>query len=246
MRGVCTLMCLALCWHAADGWAARKKSPPKAVEAQAADAKVLNHLTLACSTDNADVFVDGEMIGKAPIDLPVPVANGQHTIKVTKLGYAPYIDVFTAQPGQPVRLEVELVPISAVLHVTSPLKEVRVLVDGRYVGDAPVDVEMDAGPRAIQVSKICHQEIFKNVMAVAGEEISLVAELSELPAGSNPCVAKAPVPPRWYQKKWVWAVIAVATVAAAGATVGAVVGTANRDPLSGADVRYDVKFPTAP
>ena len=73
-----------------------------------ADPKALNSLTLACSTPNADVLVDGEKIGQAPIELPLPVANGSHTLKVIKLGFAPYIDVFTAKPGTPVKLEVEL------------------------------------------------------------------------------------------------------------------------------------------
>src|SRR5262245_6302633 len=88
------------------------------------DPKALNSLTMACSTNNADVFVDGEKIGQAPSELPLPVANGSHTVKVVKLGFAPYIDVFTAKPGTPVKLEVELVPISGVLHVRSGQKEV--------------------------------------------------------------------------------------------------------------------------
>src|SRR5262245_53834254 len=91
---------------------------------KSADPKALNSLTMSCSTKNADVFVDGEKIGQAPIDLPVPVTNGSHTIKVTKLGFAPYIDVFTAKAGTPVKLEVELVPVTGVLHVRSSQKEV--------------------------------------------------------------------------------------------------------------------------
>ena len=161
--------------------------------------------------------------------------------KCTKLGFAPYIDVFTAKPGTPVKLEVELVPISGVLHVTSSLKEVRVLIDGRYVGDAPVDVEMDAGPRAVQVSKRCYEEVFKNVMAVAGQTIAISGDLAELSADTNPCIVKTLAPLKWYQKKWVWAVIGVSALAAAGAAVGAFYGTRNTDPLSGADVCYSIQ-----
>lgn len=240
MRLIYGFVCLTVCLTVSNADARRKSATPAAPSAPVSSAAAFNDLTLACSTPNADVYVDGEMIGKAPIDLPVPVAVGQHTIKVTKPGFAPYIDVFTAKPGKPVRLAVELVPISGVLHVTSSLKEVRVLVDGRYVGDAPVDVEIEVGPRAVQISKRCYQEMFKNVMSVAGQEIPVAAELAEMPADSNPCVVKALPPPKWYQKKWVWGVIAATVVVAAGTTVGAVLGSQTKDPLAGSDVRYDV------
>ena len=203
-----------------------------------ADAKGLNSLTLACSPPDADVFVDAQNIGKAPIDLPVPVSNGAHTLKVSKLGYAPYIDAFTAKPGKPVKLEVELAPVSGVLHVTSNTKGARVLVDGKYVGEAPTDVEMDVGARAIQIEKGCYKEFFQNVLAVAGKEEALDVTLDELPQNeTNPCYVKPLPPPKWYQKKWVWGVVAAAAVLIAG---GVVVGATVHPPgfLDSADVAH--------
>lgn len=214
-------------------------SPAKApVPAAAAESKGLNSLTLACSPPGADVFVDAQNIGKAPIELPVPVSNGGHTLKVSKLGYAPYIDAFTAKPGKQVKLEIELAPVAGVLHVTANIKGARVLVDGKYVGEAPTDVEMDVGARAIQVEKGCYTEFFQNVLAVAGKDENLDVKLAELPQNeTNPCYVKPLPPPKWYQKKWVWGVVAAAAVLIAG---GIVVGATVHPPgfLDAADVTY--------
>ena len=204
------------------------------------DPKALNAVTVGCPTAGADVFVDAEMIGNTPIDLPVPVSNGSHTIRVVKLGYAPYTDVFKAVPGKPVHLDVsELIPISGVLHVRSELKEARVLIDGKYVGDAPVDVEMEPGPRAVQVSKVCFDEFFKNVLAVAGQEITVEAALAELPPAKNPCIVKPPPPIKWYQKPVVW-VVGIGAVVAVALVAGVIGYIETRDPLDGADMRFTI------
>ena len=209
-------------------------------ETPAASGRSLNSLTVACSTKDADVLVDGEPVGKAPIDLPVPVTNGNHTIRVTKAGFAPYIDVFKAVPGRPVKLSVELIPVAGVLRVNSELKEVRVTVDGKYVGDAPVAVELEPGPHTVLVGKVCHQQLSQKVVAVAGEDLPLEGNLAVLPDAINPCVVKPLPPPRWYQKRWVWGVIAGGAVAVGGGITGIVIGPKYTDPLRNVDVTYPV------
>ena len=191
--------------------------------------------TVVCQTPGANVYVDGEQLGMTPMDLPVPVTPGEHSIKVTKLGFAPFIDVFTTKGKKEVKVELELVPVAGVIHVKSNVPGSRVMVDGRYVGDAPLDVEVDVGPRAVQVSKTCYQESFQNVMSVAGQEMPVEVSLTELPADKNPCTPPPPEVPHWYKKKWVWGVIAgAAVVAAGGVAAGTYLGT--RKPLTDADV----------
>jgi hypothetical protein len=217
--------------------------PDKAPAGAAANPNALNSLTVVCSPTGADVFVDGQNIGKAPIDLPVPVTNGTHSLKVSHLGFAPFIDTFTAKPGKQVKLEVELVPVAGVLHVSSSVAGSRVLIDGRYVGEVPLDVEMDVGARAIQVEKGCYKEFFQNLLAVAGKEETLDVKLDELPQNeTNPCYVKPLPPPKWFQKKWVWGVLAGAAVLVAGAIV---VAATVRPPgfLDPADVLYDKSMP---
>jgi hypothetical protein len=238
------IVSLCLAFGAGEALAQKRGGKTSAVKggktpAAGASSHGLNSLTVACSTSGADVLVDGEPIGQAPIDLPVPVANGNHTIRVTKAGFAPYIDVFRAVPGKPVKLSVELIPVAGVLRVSSPLKDVRVTVDGKYVGDAPVAVELEPGSHAVLVGKVCHKELSQKVVAVAGEEIPLEGNLEELPAAINPCVVKPLPPPKWYQKRWVWGVIAGSAVAVGGGATGLAIGL-QQDPLRNVDVVYPV------
>ena len=207
------------------------KAPPAAPDTSQPTVQV------RCSPPGAEVFIDGKLVGKAPIDKPMPVSLGEHTIKVVKLGHAPYIDVFSTKKQRQAKLEVELIPISGVLHVTANVAEARVLVDGKFVGVAPIDVEMEVGARAVQVEKGCYKEHFQNVLAVAGKDEAVEIKLEELPQNeTNPCFVKPLPPPKWYQKKWVWGVIAGAAVVAAGAAVGgAVAATAQKDFCSTVD-----------
>ena len=193
--------------------------------------------TVVCQTPAANVFVDGEQLGMTPMDLPVPVTPGEHSIKVTKLGFAPFIDVFTTKGKKEVKLELELVPVAGVIHVKSNVPGSRVLVDGRYVGDAPLDVEVEVGPRAVQVSKTSFVESFQNVMSVAGQELPVEVSLAELPPEKNPCRPPPPEAPRWYKKGWVWGVVAGAAVVVAGGVAGGAY-LATRDPLAEADAHF--------
>src|SRR5690242_16690403 len=74
-------------------------------------------LVLTSTVDGADVFVDGNKVGTTPLS-PMPFPPGDHTIKVIKLGFSPYIDVFTINRKKPTNLSVEPVPVAGVVKVT--------------------------------------------------------------------------------------------------------------------------------
>jgi hypothetical protein len=214
-RGIAVAVAVLLAAGAAE---ARKKREP------APDALI--PVTVACATPGASIFVDGEMVGMTPLDLPVPVTPGDHTIKVTRLGFAPYIDVFSTSGKRAVTLGLELVPVSGVLRVTSNVAGARVLVDGKYLGDAPLEAEVDAGRRAVQLQKGGYRSWEGTVETVAGQEQALEARLEELPAEINPYKPPPAPPPRWYQKKWVWATVAGGALLVAGTvTTAAILST---------------------
>ena len=182
------------------------------------------------TTTGAEVFIDGQKVGEVPLEAPLPVAPGEHTIKVTRPGFAPYIDVFKAERKKPARVEVELVPVAGVLKLRTNVEAARVYVDGKFVGEAPLTTEVAVGSRAVQVSKGGYKDFFQSVAAVAGQEVSLEVQLDELPVGVNPYKPAAPPPPKWYEKWWVWTVGAVGVAAVVTAVVvPAYYGT--RDPV---------------
>jgi PEGA domain-containing protein len=188
-------------------------------------------LEVQSGTTGAEIFVDGHKLGEVPLDAPLPMTPGEHTIKVVKPGFVPYIDVFKTDRKKPNRLEVELVPVAGVLKLRTNVAAARVYVDGKFVGETPITTEMAVGARAVQVSKGGYQDFFQNLSSVAGLEINLDVQLDELPMGvNNPYKLAPPPPPKWFEKWWVWTVGAVAV----GAVVTAVVVPAyyaTRDPV---------------
>lgn len=188
-------------------------------------------LEVSSSTAGADVSIDGEHVGTIPLAGPITTLTpGEHTIKVEKAGFAPYIDVFKVDRKKPTRVEVELVAVAGVLKLKSNVDGARVYVDGKFVGEAPITTEMAVGPRAVQVSKGGYKDFFQNVSAVAGQDVNLDVLLEELPIGVNPYKPPPPPPPKWYEKWWVWTIGAVGV----GAVVTAVVVPAyyaTRDPI---------------
>jgi hypothetical protein len=188
-------------------------------------------LEVSSATAGAEVSIDGERVGTIPLAAPITTLTpGEHTIKVERPGYAPYIDVFKIDRKKPTRVEVELVAVAGVLKLKTNLEAARVYVDGKFVGEAPITAEIAVGARAVQVSKGGYKDFFQNISAVAGQEVNLDVLLEELPVGVNPYKPPPPPPPKWYEKWWVWTAGAVGV----GAVVTAIVVPvyfATRDPI---------------
>ncbi len=183
------------------------------------------------TTEGAEVDIDGNRVGTIPLSGPITtLAPGEHTIKVVKPGFAPYIDVFKLDRRKPTRLEVELVPVAGVLKLKANVEAARVYVDGKFVGEAPLTTEVAVGARSIKVEKGGYRDFLQEIPSVAGQEVNLSVQLEELPMGLNPYKPPPPPPPKWYEKWWVWTVGAVG-VAAVVTGVVVPVYYATRDPL---------------
>jgi hypothetical protein len=192
------------------------------------DLPVPGSLILHAKTSGAEVYIDGEKVGTTPLSGALPLAAGEHTIKVQKTGYAPLIDVFKVGKRSQTRLDVDLVPIAGALHVIASVEGARVYVDGKFVCEAPCTTEMEVGARAVQVSKGGFKDFFQNVSSVAGQETKLEARLEELPMGVNPYKPSPPPPPKWYEKWWVWTA-AVGGAAAIAVVIAVPITQAQRD-----------------
>src|SRR3954453_12523450 len=89
-------------------------------------------LVLPSIVDGAEVFIDGNKVGLTPLP-PLPLPAGEHTIKVVKLGFSPYIDVFSINKKKETKLDAEPQPVAGVVKVTVNVEQAHVFVDGKFI-----------------------------------------------------------------------------------------------------------------
>jgi formylglycine-generating enzyme required for sulfatase activity len=117
----------------------------------------------------AVVKVDGRPLGKTPIELEL--AAGAHDIEISSERYKTWRGRVEVIGGQPVTLpEVRLEPADGRLAIRSRPSGASVLVDGRYVGQTPVEVDIGPGKEhEIQLSKSGFERASRKVTVASGE-----------------------------------------------------------------------------
>jgi hypothetical protein len=96
----------------------------------------------------AEVYLDGAMVGTAPVDREVP--PGEHYLTVQAKGYARFEQKLALEGGQVVQVTAELRQVGQLQIMSSPPK-MEVLLDGARVGTTPVWVEASAGSHVLTV-----------------------------------------------------------------------------------------------
>jgi hypothetical protein len=174
-------------------------------------------------TTGATVMIDGEKVGTIPIEEPLRLKPGKHTLKISKQGYTEYLDVFTVRRGKTTYLDIDLLPYAGIVEITASEPDARVFIDGEFVGTAPVEEEVLIGKRTIRVRKPGYYDYIGELKSVAGKRKRLHVELKAMPVGTTPYRPPPPPPPKWYEKWYVWAGIAGGVAAATVAVVVPVV-----------------------
>lgn len=188
-------------------------------------------IRIISSTTGASVTVDGQEVGVIPIADPIEIRPGEHALQISKRGYTSYNEEIRIRGGQTRDVEIDLLPLSGFLRVRSEQAEVRVFVDGNFIGNAPVEFDLPPGDHSIKASKPGFHDFLRSVTAEAGSEIDLAVTLEPLPADQNPYVRRAPRPARWYEKSWVWITVGTAVVAVTAATVGILIATSEESEI---------------
>jgi hypothetical protein len=227
--GLVSLLLLLLLPHGSTS-AAPPHRPPTATTAPTTPAAPIptgsSGVRIQCTTEGAELFLDGELMGQTPFKDVIPLAAGEHTIRVSRLGFTPHIDVFKIKAGQTTRIEVDLTPISGVLGITSSTVKdgpaVRVFIDDKFFGKAPLETEMALGNHQVRVERPGYYSESFAVKAEPGKRIDKDVDLKPLPADQNPYLVKQPQV-KWYQKWWVWTIAAVGVAAVATAIIVPVV-----------------------
>ena len=188
-------------------------------------------LQIRSLTIDAEVLIDGERVGDLPIEAPIALRPGRHTLNVTKPGHADYIDTFKITHRKTTTLEIDLLPISGVLRLDTEPSGAMVIIDGRQRGEAPYDGELKPGERALELRLPGYSTHKQRLDVVAGVVYPISVPLVEAPV-----VAPAEPTP-WYGHWWVWA---GAAVVVGGVTLAVL----NQDADAPPDPPYIVGIPT--
>jgi formylglycine-generating enzyme required for sulfatase activity len=128
----------------------------------------------------AAVNVDGRPLGKTPLELELE--TGAHDIEISADHFKTWRGRVEIRAGQPVTFpEVRLEPADGRLAIRSRPTGASVLVDGRYVGQTPVEVDVGPGKEhQIQLSKSGFEPESQKAVVASGEvkrlELALTAQ----------------------------------------------------------------------
>jgi hypothetical protein len=171
-------------------------------------------LVIESTIENAEVLVDEETVGFTPLAEPIEVTPGSHTVRVRRPGYTEFTDVIEVEPGQELRLPVDMMALAMVLTVRSTPDMARVFVDGTFRGNTPIELELIEGEHSIRVTAPRYHEQIRTVQATAGTVDALDVELEALPEEML-----EPPAPEWYEEPITWVVVGAAAAAVAVAVV---------------------------
>jgi hypothetical protein len=134
-------------------------------------------LSLHVEDAGADVALDGKSIGAAPIAALVRVAVGSHEVRVTKVGFLPFVGTADVQPdGKAVVDATPLVPQPTRGHVVvhAPGSEpLRVIIDGIDLGATPWEGDLPAGQHEITGRSSTAAASAQTLTVTAGDRLSI-------------------------------------------------------------------------
>jgi PEGA domain len=184
-----------------------KSRVPKLAELLAEVRSKVATLALTCKVPGARVVLRDKIVGTTPIDKPLRFNAGPANLEITAEGYFPYAKTVELPAGGVLDLEVTLAAKSrsALLVLRGPVPGTVALVDGKVVGNPPVEVMVDAGSHKIVARAEGYADTETSFVVSAGDRKEV-----ELSLGRKPGITS-----QW----WFWTGLGVVVVG--GASVAA-------------------------
>ena len=193
-------------------------------------------------TEGARVEIDGKDVGTIPLDDDFAVEPGDHTIRLSKLGYAEHNDTFTAEPGGEVELEIDLIPVAGIVTIESNATGATVKVDGKVVGVTPfVDQEVKPGKVTLSVEAPGFEPFLQELEIVAGQPFPLKAELTKIPGADLIGAEDATGAPEFYEDVWFWTTIGAVVLGGVATALAFTVGQPQQDASQSVDYTLQIR-----
>lgn len=120
--------------------------------------------------DDIEVRFDGRL-ERRPLDKPLRMSEGTHSLDVAAKGYKPYVAEITVVGKQEVVHDVAIAPLDTPgkLRVESSVGRSTVTIDGVERGFAPVEISLKPGPHRVRVTSESYVEQASEVELKPGE-----------------------------------------------------------------------------
>ena len=142
-------------------------------------------LKVQSTVPNAEVFVDGSSLGRAPVDRS-DLDPGKHYIVVHRDGYTDFKREVILIEGQPVALVADLSATGAVRVLSTP-EGAEVRIDGELVGKTPVSHDqIPSGDHIIEFRLKGYFDHKETMKVEGGREKVFSVDLKIVPTGPTP------------------------------------------------------------
>jgi hypothetical protein len=164
-------------------------------------------LALTCNVPGARIVLRDKIVGVTPVEKPLRFNAGAANLEVTAEGYIPYTKKVELPAGGVLDLDISLTSKAkaAILVLRAPVAGTVALVDGKVVGNPPVEVMVDPGSHKIVARAEGYADIETSFVVSMGERKQV-----DLNLGRNPSITS-----QW----WFWTGVGVVVVG--GASIAA-------------------------
>jgi hypothetical protein len=139
-------------------------------------------VAITANEDGATLTIDGEaQTGATPFAQPVSIDVGPHTLKLSKAGFADATASVIVTGGVVAQTKLEMQPLErkghAHIEVNGPARA-TITVDGKDLGNAPFDGEIDAGNHVVQAQAEEFVTAREPLVVKYRENVSLVVQMA--------------------------------------------------------------------
>ncbi|AKI98243.1 hypothetical protein IX53_03920 [Kosmotoga pacifica] len=129
-------------------------------------------LTITSDPSNAEVYINGDYVGRTP--LKVKVSKGVHRIEIKKEGYQDYsiLKNITGSGSIAIKL-VKVQPREGIVYLNYTQDRVNIYVDGVFYGVSPSVLKLEAGTHYITATKEGYEAQEYRLIINAGSEYYL-------------------------------------------------------------------------
>ena len=153
-------------------------------------ARITGQLTIVVGEVGATIRLDGELIGKSPLEAPLLLGPREYALEVTLEGFEPVRKKVVLSTGARLVETVAMRPLPGALMVSSgEVSGALVSVDGHAAAVTPLSasLKLEAGPHVITVSKAGYQDAAEQrVTLERGGTAALTFRLDPIPTPAPP------------------------------------------------------------